>query len=393
MLALECSSCRSDHDPRRLATVCDACGRSLSAQYDIGPLAERLRRGAMQDRPRSLWRYEEALPAVSPHEVVSLGEGFTPLLEAPRLANRVGLDRLWIKDEGANPTGSFKARGMSAAVTAAKARGARVLAVPSAGNAAGALAAYASRAGLQARVYVPLDCPKPNRDEVRIHGSSVTFVDGTIADAAARLRADAAENRGDPWFDMSTLKEPYRLDGKKTMGYELYEQLAGLPDVILYPTGGGTGLLGMMKAFDELEAAGLVGADRPRMIAVQSENMASIVRAFEAGATTSDPSPDGRTIASGLQVPKAFADWWILAELRRSRGRALAVSDASMITAVREVARLEGILLCPEGAALVPALLRLVDERDVERDARIVLFNTATGLKYPDVLERALSPV
>ena len=384
--ALLCASCEAPHDPHALESICRQCGRSLSARYDLGPLADALRDGTIAGRERSMWRYREVLP-VGDAPPVTLGEGWTPLLPLPRLGADLGLPRLLVKDEGANATGSFKARGMAAAVTAARDRGARVLIAPSAGNAAGALAAYAQRAGLDARVWLPGDCPAPNRLETRLMGATVTEVEGTIADAAAALRAA----RPDGAFDLSTLKEPYRVDGKKTMGYELFEQLGGLPDAILYPTGGGTGLLGMMKAFDELEEVGLVGAERPRMIAVQAADVAPIVEAFDAGRDESEAKPDGRTLASGLMVPKAFADWWVLAEIRRSGGRALAVDDDAMLAALARCAAREGMLFCPEGAALLAVLPRLVDEGTLRADDRVVVFNTASAFKYPDALERALA--
>lgn len=385
IISLNCAACAAPHDPTRPETVCRSCGRSLSAGYDPSALADAFRSGSIAARERSMWRYREVLPA-GVDAPVSLGEGWTPLLALPRLGRALGLPHLLMKEEAANPTGSFKARGLSAAVTAARDRGARSLAAPSAGNAAGALAAYAARAGLRASVWLPGDCPTPNRLETRACGATVTEVDGTIADAAARLRAEAP---GDA-FDMSTLKEPYRLDGKKTMGYELFEQLNGLPDAILYPTGGGTGLLGMAKAFDELESVGLIGAGRPRMIAVQAATVAPIVDAFDAGLDESTASPHGRTLATGLQVPKAFADWWVLRELRRCDGRAVAVDDDAMLAAIGRAAAAEGILLCPEGAALVAALPRLLDEGTLTAEARVVFFNTASPYKYPEALARAL---
>ncbi|MFG0317290.1 MAG: threonine synthase, partial [Planctomycetota bacterium JB042] len=363
LVSLACASCDAPHDPAALATVCAACGRSLSAAYDPTRLAEAFRSGSIAGRERSMWRYREVLP-VGDAPPVTLGEGLTPLLPLDRLGRILGLPRLMAKEEGTNPTGSFKARGFAAAVTAARDRGATRLVAPSAGNAAGALAAYAARAGLDAAVWLPADSPAPNRLETRACGAAVTEVDGTIADAARRMKAEAGEG-----FDVSTLKEPYRLDGKKTMGYELFEQLGGLPDAILYPTGGGTGLLGMAKAFDELESVGLIGAARPRMIAVQARAVAPIVAAFEAGQDESEATPDGRTIATGLQVPKAFADWWVLREIRRSDGRAVAVDDDAMLDAIRRTAAAEGLLLCPEGAALVAALPRLADEGVLTADA------------------------
>jgi len=385
---LVCASCAERHDPWELATICGSCGRSLSARYVLDGLAAAFASGEIHSRERSIWRYREALPCSPGQAPVSLGEGLTPLLLLPRLGARFGLRRLYVKDESANPTGSFKARGMSAAVTAARDRGARVLTAPSAGNAAGALSAYAARAGLEARVFLPESAPPPNRAECRLFGAETATVPGSIADSAKAL-AQAREATGDSagWFDLSTLKEPYRLDGKKTMGYELFEQFdRALPDAILYPTGGGTGLLGMMKAFDELRSIGLLGDHGPRMIAVQSDRADSIVRAFHAGALESEAVHGEPTIASGLQVPRAFADWWVLRELRRSGGTALAVSDEELTAAIELAARVEGLLLCPEGAALVAALPRLLESGALEPDERIVLFNTGSGYKYPQTL-------
>ena len=385
---LACASCGQECDPRALASLCNSCGRSLTAKYSVSGLAAAFASGAIHSRTRSMWRYAEVLPADSERPPVSLGEGWTPLLEVPRLGAHFGLKRLFVKDESANPTGSFKARGMSAAVTAARDRGARVLAAPSAGNAAGALSAYAARAGLAARVFLPEAAPPPNRAECRLFGANTSTIPGSISDSAAalgRAREAAGEEAG--WFDLSTLKEPYRLDGKKTMGYELFEQFdRALPDVILYPTGGGTGLLGMMKAFDELREMELLGASGPRMIAVQSDRADSIVRAFHSGAEESAAVHGEPTIASGLQVPRAFADWWVLRDVRRSGGTAMAVSDEAMLEAIELAARLEGLLFCPEGAALVAALPHLLAREALGPDERIVLFNTASGYKYPETL-------
>ena len=394
-LSLECAACGLEHRVEEVATVCRSCGRSLSARYDVEALGDALRDGSIAARTRSMWRYREALPAPRADDPVSLGEGWTPLLPTPRFGVRLGLPGLMVKDEAANPTGSFKARGMAAAVTAAVARGVAAVAAPSAGNAGGALAAYAARAGVEAHVFLPEECPRPNRDETRVAGAVTRTVAGTIADAAAEMRreAEARAARGEPpWLDMSTLKEPYRLDGKKTMGYELFEQLGGdLPDVILYPTGGGTGLLGMMKAFDELAGVGLLDDRRPRMVAVQAETCDPIVRAFAEGADESTAAECPSTVASGLLVPKAFADWWVLREIRRSGGTAIAVDDDAMIDALRRFAEAEGVLLCPEGAALVAALPRLLDEGAIGEGERVVLFNTAAAHKYPEALARALA--
>lgn len=370
--------------------VCRQCGRSLTATYDPTSLMSALKDGSIKDRPHSMWRYHEALPTPS-GPPVSLGEGFTPLLPAPVATKRYGVREILIKDESRNPTGSFKDRGLSAAITAAVDRGAKCVVAPSAGNAAGAMSAYAARAGIEARVFLPEDCPLPNRMETRLFGARTEVVKGNIANAAARLRETrAATEGGDSWCDLSTLKEPFRLDGKKTLGYELFESLTDLPDVILYPTGGGTGLLGMMKAFDELEQAGLIGSRRPRMIAVQSTGCAPLVKAFDDGAEESEAPDNPNTLASGLLVPKAFADWWVLKEIRRSEGLAVAVDDEDALNGIRELAAADGILLCPEGGALLAALRRLRDDGQISADDRVVVFNTASAYKYPEALKSAL---
>lgn len=341
-------------------------------------------REALRGRVASLWRYAEVLPAPDASSVVTLGEGWTPLLAAERLGARFGLARLFVKDEGLNPTGSFKARGMSTAVTMARYLGAREIAVPSAGNAAGALAAYAARAGLRAHIFMPADTPLANKVESEYAGANVTLVNGLI-DACGRIVAERKASEG--WFDVSTLKEPYRVEGKKTMGYELAEQFGWeLPDVVVYPTGGGTGLVGMWKAFDEMEKMGWIGERRPRMVSVQAAGCAPIVRAFEAGLESAEAVDDAHTLASGLRVPKAIGDFLMLEALRASGGTAVAVSDDELIEGVRVIASTEGIFAAPEGGAAVAALGHLVDRGLVGRDERVVLFNTGTGAKYLEAL-------
>jgi threonine synthase len=380
---LECSACGETRDGRALATLC-SCGKPLLARYDLERARAALSREDLRGREASMWRYAEVLPAPGRASVVSLGEGWTPLLEAPRLAGRLGLRRVLVKDEALNPTGSFKARGMSAAVTMAASLGARALAVPSAGNAAGALAAYAARAGLAAHIFMPADTPAANRAECEYAGAAVTLVDGLIT-RCGQMVAERKDAEG--WFDVSTLKEPYRIEGKKTMGYELAEQLGWeLPDVIVYPTGGGTGLIGMWKAFDEMEALGWVGPARPRMVSVQAAGCAPIVRAFEAGAESADEFPDARTVASGLRVPRAIGDFLILRAVRASGGTAVAVEDDELIAGVRELASSEGVFAAPEGGACVAAIRRLVERGEVGSDESIVLFNTGTGAKYLEAL-------
>jgi threonine synthase len=327
-----------------------------------------------------LWRYREVLPVENDANVVSLGEGWTPLFHAERLGRELGIERLYIKDESQNPTQSFKARGMSTAVSMAKELGARKLAVPSAGNAAGALAAYAARAGLECFIFMPDDTPRANVVECEQTGAHVTLMAGLITDCGAEV---ARRKEAEGWFDVSTLKEPYRVEGKKTLGYELAEQFNWeLPEVIIYPTGGGTGLIGMWKAFDEMEQLGWIGSKRPRMVTVQASGCAPIVRAFETGQRFADEFANAETVASGLRVPKAIGDFLILDAIRASKGTALSVTDAELIAATREIGAAEGIFCAPEGAACLPALKKLLGSGEVSADERIVLFNTGAGVKY-----------
>ena len=378
---LSCAACGQSYPPNRLYNLCQRCQKPLLVHYDLDRVA--LSTPQLADRPASLWRYREVLPVEHAENVISLGEGWTPLLHARRLGRQLGLSRLYIKDEALNPTASFKARGMAVAVSMAKELGVKKLAVPSAGNAAGALAAYAARAGLEAHIFMPRDVPLANRLECQYYGARVTLVDGLITDCG-RLVAEGQDREG--WFDVSTLKEPYRIEGKKTMGYELAEQLDWqLPDVIVYPTGGGTGLIGMWKAFDEMERLGWVGPGRPRMVSVQAEGCAPIVQALADGARTAAPIAHPYTVAAGLRVPKAIGDFIILDILRRSRGTAVSVSDADLMAAARQVAAAEGIFPAPEGAACVPALQTLLERGALKPDERVVAFNTGGGLKYVDV--------
>lgn len=382
---LECSICGERHDATELHTVCTACGRALFARYDLEHAKASLSLDSLAGRPWSMWRYAEVMP-LPPAAAVSLGEGMTPLLGAPRLGAAVGVPDLWVKDEGGNPTGSFKARGLSAAISMAVALGVSDLGVPTAGNAGSAAAAYAARAGLRAHVAMPRDTPPTIVGEVRAYGTDLALVDGTISDAGAHIQQRAA---GEGWFVLATLKEPYRVEGKKTMGYELWEQFAsvgsGLPDVIVYPTGGGTGLIGMWKAFEELEAMGLIGSKRPRMVAVQSEGCAPIVRAFEQREHRARPWDQAETIAPGIRVPAPFADALILRALYQSGGHAVAVPDAAILESMRDLARLEGIDACPEGAATLAGLRTLIGAGSVDAGERVVLFNTGTGLKHPEL--------
>jgi threonine synthase len=353
--------------------------------YDLERASATLSREALSGREPTLWRYREVLPVDQDANRLTLGEGMTPLIKADRLGERLGMEKLFIKDESLNPTASFKARGMAVAVSMAKELGARKLAVPSAGNAAGALAAYAAKAGLPAFIFMPRDTPRANIIECEQTGANVTLIDGLITDCG-RIVGERKEAEG--WFDVSTLKEPYRIEGKKTMGYEIAEQLRWeLPEVIFYPTGGGTGLIGMWKAFDEMERMGWIGSRRPRMISVQAEGCAPIVRAFQAGATTGADIADAHTVASGLRVPRAVGDFIMLDILRKSRGNAVQVSDDELIRAVKEIGSVEGIFAAPEGAACLPALKTLLASGDVDPGERVVLFNTGSGLKYLDAFE------
>ncbi len=339
-----------------------------------------MRPGHLALREPTLWRYAEVLPLENPEDRVTLGEGFTPLLAAPSLGARLGLPRLLIKDEGGNPTGSFKARGLSLAVSMAKALGATEVCLPSAGNAGSALAAYAARAGLRAHVFVPKDIAQVFLMETESYGAEVQTVDGLITDAG-RICAERAREQG--WYDCATLKEPYRVEGKKTMAYELAEQLDwSLPDAILYPTGGGTGLIGMWKAFEEMETMGFVGPERPRMYAVQAQGCAPIVKAFTEGASEAPLWPNATTLAHGLRVPRAIGDFLMLRALRDSGGGAVAVSDAAMVAGVKEAAACEGFFMAPEGGACVAALRTLTASGALTPDDRVVLFNTGTGFKY-----------
>jgi len=363
-----------------LHNLCTQCGKPLLVRYDLKRAAASLTKESLAMREPDLWRYREVLPVDREENVIKLGEGFTPLVHASRLGTQLCLRRLYIKDEGQNPTQSFKARGMAAAVSMARELGAKKLAVPSAGNAAGALAAYAARAGSEAFIFMPNDTPRANVIECEQTGAHVTLMDGLITDCGAEV---ARRKEAEGWFDVSTLKEPYRIEGKKTMGYELAEQFDWkLPDVIIYPTGGGTGLIGMWKAFDEMEEMGWIGSKRPRMVTVQAAGCAPIVRAFEEGKRFADEFPNAQTTASGLRVPRAIGDFLILNALRASGGTAIAVTDKELIDATKVIGAAEGIFCAPEGAACLPALQKLMADGSVRTDERVVLFNTGSGVKY-----------
>jgi len=377
---LECGLCGLEHEARRLHNLCTACGKPLLVRYDLERVKMLLSKGSLAARRTDMWRYREVLPVEDDENIISLGEGWTPLLRASRLERRLGVHELYIKDESQNPTQSFKARGMATAVSMAKELGVKKLAVPSAGNAAGALAAYAARAGLKAFIFMPRDTPRANVVECEQTGAHVTLMDGLITDCGAEVGRRKEKER---WFDVSTLKEPYRVEGKKTLGYELAEQMEWrLPDVIIYPTGGGTGLIGMWKAFDEMERMGWIGSKRPRMVTVQAEGCAPIVRAFEEGHRFAEEFPNAATTASGLRVPKAIGDFLILDALRSSGGTAIAVSDEELIAATREIGAAEGIFCAPEGAACLPALKKLLESGEIDKRECVVLFNTGSGVKY-----------
>jgi len=387
---LECTACGKQHEWRRLQNLCSACSKPLFAIYDLvaARKVDWFNQSNLQRRDRSLWRWRELLPLPKDVEPISLGEGGTPLLNSTKIGGDVEVD-LWIKDESVNPTQSFKARGMSVAVSMAKYLGAEKLAVPSAGNAGGAMAAYAARAGLEAHIFMPRDTPRANIIECREVGAQMTLLDGLITDCGAEI-AKRKEKEG--WFDVSTLKEPYRIEGKKTLGYEIAEQLNWkLPDVVLYPTGGGTGLIGMWKAFDEMSKLGWINSKRPRMFSVQAAGCAPVVRAFEAGNKFATEFPNAHTVASGLRVPKAIGDFLMLNILRESKGGAVAVSDDEMIDAVREVGSKEGLFIAPEGAACFVALRKLRASGKIKGGERVVIFNTGSGIKYLDCFENLTS--
>jgi threonine synthase len=383
MTELECSGCGLLYSYSEIHTYCPECQSPLLAKYDLEAVRQHVDRDAIRHRLYKMWRWHELLPVKDPENIVTLGEGDTPLLRIPRIGGELGLSNLFVKDESMNPTGSFKARGLSAAVSKARELGVRKVIIPTAGNAGGAMAAYAARGDIQALIYMPKDTPRANILESRIAGAEVVLVDGLISDAAGMAGVKALQ---EGWFDLSTFKEPYRAEGKKIMGYELAESFDWtLPEVIIYPTGGGTGLVGMWKAFEELEALGwLENTARPRMVVVQADGCAPVVKAFQAGASFCDFWINAHTTASGLRVPKSFADHLILKDLRESGGTALAVSEADLLEAQRRLGRMEGIFAAPEGAATLAALEVLVRQGWVSRDERIVLFNTGSGLKYLD---------
>ncbi|MBI2678777.1 MAG: threonine synthase [Candidatus Koribacter versatilis] len=377
---LECTKCGEKVSGDQPQTICPKDGGSLYVRYDLDAIKKKFTRESLAGRPASMWRYAGVLPDADP---VTLGEGFTPMLPSRKTPN------VFIKDEGLNPTGSFKARGLCAAVTMARHYGLRKLAIPSAGNAASALAAYCAAAAIEAHIFMPKDVPQANLVECQSYGAHVTLVDGLISDCA-RMLGEQKEKQG--WFDISTLKEPFRVEGKKTMGYEVAEQLGWqLPDAIFYPTGGGVGLIGMWKAFEEMEQLGWIGKKRPKMVAVQSAGCAPIPKAWDEGKTVSEMWKDASTVAAGLRVPKAYGDYIILDILKKSGGTAIAVSDAEIMECVRRWASEEGVFAAPEGAASLAAYEKLIASKFLKPGDTCVLFNTGSGLKYIDVIAAASS--
>jgi threonine synthase len=376
---LECSVCAKQREAGRIHTLCE-CGGPLLVRYDLEKAKATWKRDSLAGAPASMWRYAPLLPVRDPEHIVSLGEGMTPLLKAARLGAAMGARDVWVKDEGINPTGSFKARGLSCAMSMCLELGVSRVAIASAGNAGSALSAYAAAAGIEAHVFMPRDVPESNYTECRAYGARVTLVDGLISDCA-RIINERKEAEG--WFDISTLKEPYRIEGKKTMGYEVAEQFGWkLPDAIFYPTGGGVGLIGMWKAFDELEALGWIGSQRPKMIAVQADGCQPVVRALNQGEMKSTFWENAHTVAAGLRVPKPLGDALSLTAIRASGGTAIAVSDEELLDASIELASTTGVFPAPEGGSCVAALKKLLTNGFLKPEEQIVLYNTGTGLKY-----------
>lgn len=390
---LICGACGLSHVLAKPQNLCEQCHKPLLPQYDLDQLRGRFTPEVVRQRTeRSMWRFWEVMPVDDPSQAVTLGEGLTPFLKCQRRGTFAGFEHLYIKDESFNPTGSFKARGMSAAITRAKALGLTHVALPSAGNAAGAATAYAAQAGLRCSIFMPKDTPPANIIECQVGGAEVTLIDGLISDCGKCVR-DGKDKYG--WFDLSTLKEPFRVEGKKTMGYELAFDMADalgqrellLPDVVLYPTGGGTGLIGMWKAFDEMEQLGWINSRRPRMVAVQASGCAPIVRAFEQGEEFAPLFPNASTIASGLRVPVAVGDFLMIRALRASGGTALTVTDEELKAGVYELAREQGVFACPEAGAVWQAAKHLLATGWIRPEEHVVLFNTGTGVKYTHLFE------
>ena len=385
---LECTLTSERFDASQPYRTNPANGKPLFARYDLEKAAKTLTKESLRDRRRDMWRYREVMPVINDSNIIALGEGGTPLLKANRLARAMGLRKVYIKDEGVNPTGSFKARGLSAAVSKAKELGKIRLTMPSAGNAAGAMSAYAAAGGMEAYVFMPRDAPIANKVECQAYGAKLNLVDGFITDAG-QMSQRAAEDLD--LFDVSTLREPYRAEGKKTMGYEIVEQLGfEVPDVIVYPTGGGTGIVGIWKAMDEMEHLNWIGSKRPRMICVQAEGCAPLVAAYEKGDEFAEPFPDPRTLAAGMRVPAAIGDFLVIRAVRESRGTAVTVSDDEMIAGMLDMARMEGVFAAPEGGATLAALQKLIECGLVRTDESVVLLVTGNAHKYLDMLPEGL---
>ena len=381
---LECTYCGETFSADEPMRLCDKCGKVLYPRYDISTASKNFTKDLLRDRAPNMWRYFEMMPIREESNIVTLGEGFTPIFETKALGAKIGSNSLFLKDEGLNPTASFKARGLSAAVSKAKELGLNKLTMPSAGNAAGAMASYAARAGLEAFVFMPQDAPEANQKEVIVSGGNLNLIDGLISDAGIISRGKAAEM---DLFDVSTLQEPYRVEGKKTMGYEIAEQSDWqLPDNIIYPTGGGTGIVGMWKAFQEMEDLGWISSKRPKMFAIQAENCAPIVRAFENGTEFAEPWENASTMAAGMRVPSAIGDYLILNAIRESGGCALTVSDAEMADMTNIIGSLEGFFVCPEGAATACGAQKLIQYGLIDTEETTLLLNTGSGLKYLDML-------
>lgn len=381
---LECTLTGERFDASHPHRTNPANGKPLFARYDLDKAKATLTKDSLADRPTNIWRYREVMPVINDDNIITLGEGGTPLLKAERLAEEVGMDTVYIKDEGVNPTGSFKARGLGAAVSKAKELGQTRLTMPSAGNAAGAMSAYAAAGGMEAHVFMPKDAPIANKVECEAYGARLTLVDGFITDAG-QMSQRAAEELG--LFDVSTLREPYRAEGKKTMGYEIVEQMGfQIPDVIVYPTGGGTGIVGIWKAMDEMEQLGWIGSERPRMVCVQAAGCAPLVAAFEKGEEFAEPFPDPHTLAAGMRVPAAIGDFLVIRSVRESGGTAVTVSDEEMVDGMAEMARMEGVFAAPEGGATLAAMRKLIERGVIGRDDRVVLLVTGNAHKYLDML-------
>lgn len=377
---LECGFCGKIYDKNKIWNLCPDCGKPLLARYDLELAKKEYKKESINTKTNSLWRYEQMLPVIDPKFKLTLGEGFTPLKHATKLGDKIELNNLFIKDEGLNPTTSFKARGLCLAISKAFELGIEEVSIPSAGNAAGAMCAYAALAGMKSYVFMPKDVPQPFISECKALGAEVTLVDGLITDCG-KLAAEGVKKFGR--FDVSTLKEPYRIEGKKTMGYEIAEQFDWeLPDVIIYPTGGGTGLIGMWKAFDEMEKLGWINSKRPRMVTVQSSGCAPMVKAFHDGKEFAEMWTGAKTIADGLRVPAAVGDFLILRALRESNGTAVAVSDDKILESTNEIGITEGIFAAPEGGATLAALKELLTNKWIKKDEKVVLFNTGSGHKY-----------